>query len=94
MVANRENGHVLDFQTINPDLTPLTDACAYETVVHGTYLRFWEQIRRSGGLSRMRRNHIHFAAGLPGEDGVISGMRQDCNVLIYVDVEKAQAGEQ
>lgn len=37
----------------------------------------------------MKRNHIHFATGLLGEDGVISGMRSTCNVLIYIDLEKA-----
>jgi len=37
----------------------------------------------------MKRNHIHFATGLLGEEGVISGMRHSCNVLIYIDLEKA-----
>jgi len=26
------------------------------------------------GLKRMNRNHMHFAAGQPGANGVISGM--------------------
>jgi len=37
----------------------------------------------------MNRNHIHFATGLLGEDGVISGMRHSCTVLIYLDMTKA-----
>ena len=28
----------------------------------------------SSGLKRMGRNHVHFAIGLPREDGVISGI--------------------
>ena len=47
---------------------PLACVC-----VHGTALRNWGAIKKSG-LCRMERNHIHFARGLPGEDGVISGM--------------------
>ncbi|CAN0420353.1 unnamed protein product, partial [Ectocarpus sp. 13 AM-2016] len=39
----------------------------------------------------MNRTHIHFAAGLPGESGVISGMRKACKVLIYVDVAAAMS---
>lgn len=37
----------------------------------------------------MNRNHIHFATGLLGDEGVISGMRYSCTHLIYVDLEKA-----
>mmetsp|Transcript_7454 Transcript_7454/g.13012 ORF Transcript_7454/g.13012 Transcript_7454/m.13012 type:complete len:117 (-) Transcript_7454:102-452(-) len=33
----------------------------------------------------MKRNHIHFAPGLPGNGGVISGMRKSCDVHIYIN---------
>ena len=58
-------------------------------VIHGTYRKNWNLILKSGGLNRMKRNHIHFAKGLPGDTGVISGMRQNAQVRIYIDVEKA-----
>ena len=45
------------------------------TAIHGTYLKAWNSILESGGLSKMNRQHIHLAAALPGERGVISGMR-------------------
>ena len=35
---------------------------------------------RENGLHRMNRMHIHFAAGLPGVKGVVSGIRRDCQV--------------
>lgn len=56
--------------------------------IHGSYLKHWPSIR-SQGLSRMGRTHIHLASGLPGEDGVISGMRKNCDLAIYIDVPKA-----
>lgn len=59
-------------------------------VVHGTYIKAWKLIRK-GGLSRMERNHIHFAIGTPGETHVISGMRSSAQVLIYIDMAKALA---
>jgi 2'-phosphotransferase len=57
-------------------------------VIHGTYFAFWPAIVASGGLRPMGRNHVHFSMGLPedSEAGVISGMRRDAEVLIYVDV--------
>ncbi|XP_041845934.1 tRNA 2'-phosphotransferase 1 [Melanotaenia boesemani] len=58
--------------------------------VHGSYLRNWSSIQQ-GGLSRMQRTHIHLASGLPGEDGVISGMRKNCDLAVFVDVAKALA---
>lgn len=37
----------------------------------------------------MSRNHIHFAPGEPGEEGVISGMRSSCEILVFIDLRKA-----
>ena len=59
-----------------------------KTCVHGTFSEAWSKVQKSGGLSRMTRNHIHFAKGLPGDGKVISGMRKTCDIFIYVDVEK------
>lgn len=59
------------------------------TVVHGTYFAFWPLIVESGGLKPMSRNHVHCSVGLPEDEtgGVISGMRKDAEVLVYIDVE-------
>mmetsp|Transcript_12149 Transcript_12149/g.8483 ORF Transcript_12149/g.8483 Transcript_12149/m.8483 type:complete len:118 (-) Transcript_12149:640-993(-) len=42
-----------------------------------------------GGLNKMARNHIHMAIGLPKQNGVISGMRSSCEVVIEVNMPKA-----
>ncbi len=65
-------------------------ADAPDKVIHGTSRGAWEAIREQG-LSRMRRQHIHCAAGEPGDAGVISGMRKACQVFIYIDVAAALA---
>ena len=41
----------------------------------------------------MNRTHIHFALGLPSNRQVISGMRADCEVVIYIDIKAALQGE-
>lgn len=71
------------------------------TVVHGTFHSTWPAILASGGLRCMARNQIHFATGpslesvLAGpttqaaDPPVVSGMRRDAQVLIYVDLRRA-----
>ena len=56
--------------------------------IHGTYSEYLPSIL-SKGLSKMSREYIHCAAGLPDE--VKSGMRKDCDIFIYIDMEKAMA---
>ena len=58
-------------------------------IVHGTYFKAWELIKKSGALNKMSRQHIHFANGIPGESEVISGMRKSCQVIIHLDLIKA-----
>ncbi|XP_075795195.1 tRNA 2'-phosphotransferase 1 isoform X5 [Pelodiscus sinensis] len=83
-------GHSLQ-QVSELELTPLLEPTDLpQTMAHGTYLRHWPAICQ-GGLSRMGRNHIHLAPGLPGDGHVLSGMRQDCDVAIVIDGPKALA---
>ena len=56
--------------------------------LHGTNRGAWKTIEQAG-LSRMKRQHIHMASGLPGE--VISGMRNTAKVVIEIDVAAAMA---
>ncbi|KAI6044443.1 KptA family-domain-containing protein, partial [Pisolithus marmoratus] len=58
-----------------------------QLAVHGTTRKAWEVIATQG-LSRMKRNHVHLAQGVPGS-GILSGMRNSSQVLIFIDVQKA-----
>ncbi|VDO91655.1 unnamed protein product [Schistosoma margrebowiei] len=70
------------------DISLIENPEDYPTVIHGTYFRNWDSIRREG-LKRMQRTHIHFAPGEVGETGVISGMRSSAEIIIYIDLIKA-----
>ena len=84
--------NIKSFQGIDPDLRKLEGSPDCD-IVHGTYSSKLAKIFSSGGLSRMSRNHIHFSKGLPGPNtNVISGMRQDCDILFYVDFVKSTQG--
>ncbi|XP_041037953.1 tRNA 2'-phosphotransferase 1 [Carcharodon carcharias] len=59
-----------------------------EEAVHGTYLQHWPSIK-TRGLRRMSRTHIHLAPGLPAEEGVVSGMRSDCDLAVFIEIRRA-----
>lgn len=80
-------GHTLS-EVKELDLKKLTKADVVNfTVVHGTYFKYWANIK-TDGLKRMKRNHIHFASTDVLGPG-ISGFRNDTQVLIYVNVPAA-----
>ena len=86
LLIRANQGHSI--KTVEVDLEEITNPDEAPKVVHGTNFKAWNDIQKTG-LSRMKRNHIHFAAGELGADGVISGMRSSAQVYIYIDVHKA-----
>ena len=74
---------------IEPNLEPVSSANVPYTV-HGTYWSCLPAIL-SEGLRVMGRNKIHFLAGIPGHSAVFSGMRRSCEVVVWVDVRRAEA---
>lgn len=81
-------GH--SFELESPVLTriDLTNMDQYPIVCHGTYAKYLPSIVEKG-LLKMDRTHIHFAKGLPKDEGVISGMRSSCDTIIFLDLKKA-----
>ncbi|XP_023331577.1 tRNA 2'-phosphotransferase 1 [Eurytemora carolleeae] len=67
-------------------MTEISDAEDVPKAIHGTTFKAWQSIRTQG-LSRMNRQHIHMSAGEPGDEGVISGMRHQSQIFIYIDVK-------
>jgi len=96
-LKNNEQGQLLiranqghSIASVEVELEEIKDPAEVPVVIHGTYLKCWESIKTTG-LNRMKRNHIHFSAGEPGEDGVISGMRKSADLKIYLDLTDAMA---
>ena len=67
---------------------PLTLETAPEVAVHGSYVEHVHAILEHG-LARMGRHHVHLAKGLLGEKGVVSGMRCNAELFIWVNVHEA-----
>ena len=86
LLIRANQGHSI--KNVQVDMEEITNPDDAQKVIHGTNFKAWNGIQQSG-LSRMKRNHIHFAAGEPGSEGVISGMRSSAQVYIYIDVHSA-----
>lgn len=78
-------GHTFDVPDL--ELTEITGDDVPQAI-HGTFQSAVESIRKNG-LSRMARTHIHMATDLPGVGETISGMRQSCDYIVYVNIKKA-----
>ena len=70
-------------------LDRITKSSQIECCIHGTYYKYLPLILKDGYLSSMTRKHVHFSTKFFGSKDIISGMRKNCEVLIYLDVEKA-----
>ncbi|EDL33285.1 tRNA 2'-phosphotransferase 1 isoform X1 [Mus musculus] len=83
LLIRANQGHSLQVPEL--ELTPLETPQALPlTLVHGTFWKHWPSILLKG-LSRQGRTHIHLASGLPGDPGVISGIRPNCEVAVFID---------
>jgi 2'-phosphotransferase len=83
-------GHSIKLES-SATLTPITltePDTIPSCVLHGTYYVFWPAIIEAGGLKKMNRNHVHCSTGTP-EEGVVSGMRKDAELVIEIDITKS-----
>lgn len=85
--ANQGHSIKLESEALLVPLTPEAGNIPAR-VLHGTYFAFWPAIVAAGGLKPMGRNHVHCSTGTP-EEGVVSGMRRDAELLVEIDVERS-----
>ncbi|KAH6682048.1 KptA family-domain-containing protein [Halenospora varia] len=95
--ANQGHSIAIDAASLLKPIT-LESSNIPETVIHGTYYAFYPSILSTGGLKPMTRTHIHCSSGLPSNSTssstpVISGMRNDADLLIYIDIEQSLKDE-
>ncbi|XP_055841781.1 tRNA 2'-phosphotransferase 1 [Episyrphus balteatus] len=89
LLIKANQGHsIAEVSELN--LTKIRHASECPIVVHGTFYKNLPAIKRLG-LKRMNRNHIHFSASDKLKPGTVrvSGIRHNCEVLIYLNTELA-----
>eukprot|EP00397_Hematodinium_sp_SG-2012_P017286 GEMP01017671.1.p1 GENE.GEMP01017671.1~~GEMP01017671.1.p1 ORF type:complete len:562 (+),score=109.11 GEMP01017671.1:101-1786(+) len=80
-------GHTLTNVKDEELLEEIKDWRIIENCFHGTYKHVLSQIKREG-LKCMGRNHMHFACPDISTGVTVSGMREDCEIQLILDVEK------
>ena len=87
-------GHSLRGLDVEVMHTPVTIAAGNvpEVGVHGTMRKHLPSIRARGLLAgglRGTREHVHLQSKEIGDDRVVSGMRADCEIAVYIDIPAA-----
>ena len=77
------------------DVIPIRHVRDELVLAHGTYYDFYESILRRGLMAGGQqgpsfRHHVHLVEQLPWE-GAISGMRSDCDLVIWIRTREAAA---
>ncbi|KAG5538570.1 hypothetical protein RHGRI_019226 [Rhododendron griersonianum] len=88
LLIRANQGHSITTVETESLLKPILSAEEIPVCVHGTYKEYLKSILDQG-LKRKERLHVHFSCGLPTDGKVISGIRYNINVLIFLDVRKA-----
>ena len=78
-------GHSLDLQL---DFRPVEPP---PVLYHGTTREQWGRIQASGGLSRMRRHHVHLSADAGTARRVVGRRRAETPLVLRVDAVAARA---
>ena len=63
-----------------------------QVCVHGTYRDCLDSILDQGLMSggrSSRRQHVHFVPFEPGDERIVSGLRYDCQLAVYIDLAAA-----
>ncbi|AED93189.1 unnamed protein product [Arabidopsis thaliana] len=88
LLIRANQGHSITTVESEKLLKPILSPEEAPVCVHGTYRKNLESILASG-LKRMNRMHVHFSCGLPTDGEVISGVRRNVNVIIFLHIKKA-----
>jgi len=94
LMIRANQGHSMD--GINMDElcgSPIYELRPGEVCCHGTYERHLQSIikdglKAGGNMGQAHRKDVHFSVKRPGET-VVSGMRQSCQVVVYLDLPRA-----
>ena len=91
MLIRASQGHTIKTVKTEELLDRIKNPFEYNQIIHGTYREPLPLIMQHG-LNRMARNHMHLAIGMPG-NGVISGMRTSCEIVVDINMTKAMHGQ-
>lgn len=83
---SKDIGNLIDDKTLL-SLLPKDQLRKYSKAYHGTDTKSWKLIQNDG-LKPMSRKHCHLAKSFDNKQ-VISGMRNNCAVILEIDLVKA-----